>query len=399
MTVAAELLRRYRPLLRYDSQESYFADSAAIWTDSPGNVLRRADGEVIAAARPKANQAQLSLSLLAAKQYSRGAPVRASDVISDPTRDYSTQAAAIHQRREYANRMYGHTETGSDGRLWLQYWFFYFYNDYNLLGPLVRAGLHEGDWETIQMRLNADNSEPDLAVFAQHSHAQAKPWGEVERVDGRPVVYPARGSHASYFSAGVHWTGVWFDYADGERATPELTLEIVTGGDPEYRWIYWPGHWGDTKSSGGLDATSPTGPAAHGQWRDPHALLEKAKDHATHELAPAPQPPATPEISVSRRDNALVIRYRVADAPGQAPLAQLTATVNSAQDPTPPSTYRQKIESIAGTIEFPLALRPDRAYDINVSVASTDGVSSSSARADLPAAGAQSSRRASDRPS
>ena len=47
-----DLLQRHMPLLRYDSQEPYFADAASEWTDNPANQLRRADGTVIAAARP-----------------------------------------------------------------------------------------------------------------------------------------------------------------------------------------------------------------------------------------------------------------------------------------------------------------------------------------------------------
>ena len=48
MTDARVLLERHKPRLVYDSHEAYFADSAATWTDSPTNVLRRADGTVLA---------------------------------------------------------------------------------------------------------------------------------------------------------------------------------------------------------------------------------------------------------------------------------------------------------------------------------------------------------------
>src|SRR5436305_62900 len=43
----ASLLERHKPALRYDSQEVYFADSAAEWTDNPGNELIRATGQLV----------------------------------------------------------------------------------------------------------------------------------------------------------------------------------------------------------------------------------------------------------------------------------------------------------------------------------------------------------------
>jgi hypothetical protein len=72
---ARDLLERYIPVIQYDSQESYAADSVATMTDrvppgSPqGNLLRRRDGTVLAAAAPSAGQARLSLDLLAAERY------------------------------------------------------------------------------------------------------------------------------------------------------------------------------------------------------------------------------------------------------------------------------------------------------------------------------------------
>ena len=44
MSTPAELLQRHRPFLKYDSHENYFADSAAVWTDNPGNRLLASDG-------------------------------------------------------------------------------------------------------------------------------------------------------------------------------------------------------------------------------------------------------------------------------------------------------------------------------------------------------------------
>src|SRR5947209_20627475 len=75
----AGLLQRHIPVLRYDSQEPYFADAASEWTDNPGNQLKRADGTVIAATNPRGGQKQLSLGFLGPKQYASGDPVQAGD--------------------------------------------------------------------------------------------------------------------------------------------------------------------------------------------------------------------------------------------------------------------------------------------------------------------------------
>src|SRR3954470_5879631 len=102
MTDTRTLLERYKPKLVYDSQEAYFADSAAIWTDSPSNVLKRADGTVIAKAP------QLSLQFLGPHTYANGTNVLAGDVIGETTKDYAKHAAALHKNAKYSNRVYGH---------------------------------------------------------------------------------------------------------------------------------------------------------------------------------------------------------------------------------------------------------------------------------------------------
>jgi hypothetical protein len=176
--------------------------------------------------------------------------------------------------------VYGHAARGSDGRVWLAYWFFYAANDPRLLGPWLPAGVHEGDWEMIQLRLDGAGRTPDLAVYAQHARAVARRWSELERVEDRPVIYPGRGSHACYFEPGVHWTGVWFERADGRGPAPALTLNVVQDDDPDSAWVHWPGRWGATRPRTGLlrrlglSAASPHGPGHQRQWRDPTRLLE-----------------------------------------------------------------------------------------------------------------------------
>jgi hypothetical protein len=315
VTDPTTLLERHVPILRYDSQEPYFADAAMIWMLNPGNELRRADGTVLATA----NGGTLTLDMLAPGAYpGQSKDDRVVDTTAHGAGTYPPQAAALHAESGLANCVYGHVATGSDERTWLAYWCFYFYNDFNLLGPFLHAGDHEGDWEMIQLRLDPASETPDLAVFAQHTHAEERPWTGVQREGDRPVVYPARGSHASYFAPGTHWTGAWFDHADGTHPGPPLRLHVLGEGDG---WATWPGYWGGTVKAADdlnpLDDSSPRGPGRHAQWADPVKLLETARGHAAQLAArPAPAAPPPPaQVQATAHGDALHISFDPAGAP------------------------------------------------------------------------------------
>jgi hypothetical protein len=375
--VTEDLLRTHQPLLKYDSQESYFADSAATWTDNPGNRLTRAGGDVTAPA--------LSLAFLGPKTYGDRKSVAAADTISDPGRKYREQAHRLHQNPKYANRVYGHAAVDRNGDTWLQYWFFYFYNDYNLIGHFLKAGLHEGDWEMVQIRLRDEG--PDLAVYAQHAGAESRDWRQVDIAPGtqRPIVYVARGSHAGYFEPGTHWTGHWFDHADGKRRSPELKLEIVVDGDADWSWVRWPGSWGDTRKGGSpLDTPSPTGPAAHKQWDDPLHMVAKAEQRLAERRPPRPTLPPPPHVVATRADGRARLEYEVVAAAGGPLPTALTATINSPDEAAPPRTRTFELEAARGSVELPDELDPAHAYDVYVSAATIEGLASESVRRDLP---------------
>jgi Vacuolar protein sorting-associated protein 62 len=376
MPSADDLLAMYQPVLKYDSQETYFADSAAEWTDNPGDCLIDSRGETIATAGNGLSLARLASAV-------KAATANAADVVSDPGTDYVTQANLLHANPLYANQIYGRSVVEGSA-LWLQYWFYYFYNDYNLIGTVIKAGLHECDWEMIQLRL-PDQQTPDLAVYAQHDHAQSRDWRQIDRLPGtsRPIVYPARGSHASYFEPGTHWTGVWFDYADGKRASPDPKLAIVREDQDEWLWMRWPGFWGDTKRGPlPIDSDSPRSPGHHGQWDRPSSLLEK----------PPPAPPSTPQSPLAppavRADWAgqtIRISYDVTPpAAGKLPTV-LTVTVNSPDEPAPPTTRTYSIANATGAVDWNDPVQPTNRYDIYVSCATTGtpAIASASVRVDL----------------
>jgi Vacuolar protein sorting-associated protein 62 len=381
------LLRHHLPHLKYDSHEIYFADSAAEWTDYTANRLMRGDTE-IAAATPAAGVPRLSLDFLG-PIYPDDVEADKNDVIGDAEGDYAKASHFLHQQGAYRNRVYGHFVPVGEER-WLQYWFFYFYNDFNLVGGILGAGRHEGDWEMIQLRLGEDD-RPDYAVYAQHKKAGVRRWNEVELVPGteRPVVYVARGSHASYFDLGplgigMHGTGNWVDWADGERPSPEPKLEIVREDQDRWKWVHWPGHWGDTKKKFfhlPFDDDSPIGPGPHSQWSSPGGLA-----HLEVEPEPVPEAdiPTLAKAEVIRRDDGLAIDYAVEAGEGRG-IRALVVTVNSRDDPAPPVAHTIDAEAPTGVARLAMPIDPAKAYDVAVSAAFEDRSPTASLRSDLPA--------------
>lgn len=352
MTDARTLLQRHRPRLVYDSQEAYFADAAAILTDAPTNVLKRADGTVLA--RPP----KLSLAFLGPHVYGDGTKVLGADVIGDTTRNYARNAAALHRDPRYRDRVHGHARRDAQGRLWLQYWLFYYYNDFQLLGPLLSGGKHEGDWELVQLRLNA-SEQPEQVVFSQHQRAESKAWAAVKKAGHSPVVHVARGSHANYFTPGSHWTGVWFDQADGKGPQITPALEVLDDANPA--WVLWPGRWGDTRPTASpADASSPNSPGRRPHWLNPAALTGVAPRRAS---APAP-----PRTSTRRAGDRLVVAY---EAPPNA--TALVVALRPAGSDAPAVSRAFALDGARGEVELPAG---DRDYDVWTSVVRPDGSAS-----------------------
>jgi hypothetical protein len=350
-----ELLERFKPHPRYDSQEAFFADSAEEMTANPGNQLRHADGEVIASAGN-----DLSLHTLGAT-YPDGSAAAATDVLGIAGKDYRTQYTKLREARpDLRNVVYGHAQPGADGKLWLQYWFWYFYNDYQLAAGF---GLHEGDWEMVQIRLDA-GEQPELALYAQHAYAESQPWDEVETTpDGHPVTYPGRGSHASYFRPGLYETEGWYDIVDGKREPPDLSLVVISDDGPG--WVLWPGAWGDTKPRiKGLEEPSPTGPSQHPQWEDPDELCNSSIDRVVK------APPHPPELDATREHGDLWVKFDFTAHSGGEPL-KLIATVNSHDEKgVPPKTFTFDIAGQGSTGKFDTGFKlgGDKHYEVDLSI-------------------------------
>ncbi len=100
-----------------------------------------------------------------------------------------------------------------NGWVVLQYWFFLAYNSW-------RSGFHgvndhESDWELMMVYLYDKDGQlyPEWAAYASHDfngNDLRRRWddtglgGELDLVNGHPVVYAGAGSHASYFRPGEY---------------------------------------------------------------------------------------------------------------------------------------------------------------------------------------------------
>ena len=367
----AELLRRHLPVLRYDSQGSFLADSPAVLTnrvstDGECNSLRRADGTVLADAGGGPRRKRLTLEYLG-WPYADETSTAASDYIDAQGRDYVLQAREMH-RPGFADQIHGHALRADDGGWWLQYWFFYLFNNKAFLG----FGLHEGDWEMVQLRLAADG-RPRAIAFAQHQHGQRCDWGTVEKLGERPVVYVARGSQASFATAGRHEAPVVPDYADGRG--PELrAATLVVLADTEPAWVAWPGRWGSTRARNRLESNSPRGPAHQDKWADPATFHEEADEiEPRRRTRAAPPPgPAPPQLTARREGDRAVIAYRLAASAERPRAVQLVVTLDSPDDTLPPASYAHPVGEPAGEFEHPLPLDQET-YVVRASAADEQG--------------------------
>jgi hypothetical protein len=379
----AELLLQHCPVLAYDSQGSFYADSAAIMTDrvsadgKEANALKRADGTIVANANAASGAPRLELDFLGARKYANGAIAEAGDFLDAVGKDYVLAGREMH-RPPYGDVVHGHVAVDADDARWLQYWFFYYWNDKAFLG----FGLHEGDWEMVQIRLDTAG-RPREMTFAQHTHGQRCAWSVVEKQGERPVVFVARGSQASYPRAGRHDAPLVDDVADGKGRRVSPRVEVLRDRAP--RWLGWAGRWGSTHARWAPESQSPTGPRRHGQWNDPLAFHEDAVvfDPRRAAALPPPPAPAPPRIEAHREGAHATIRCRFRRRSGDEPRAvQVVISVDSPEDDLPPATYAFPVEAADMTITHPLVLE-DRAYVVRASAADDSGHTSETVEAAL----------------
>lgn len=295
-------LRRHVPLLKFARGENYFPLSVSGITNNPGNkLLRFVEGDrndrLLAKypggdGVPKLRSTFLRDIYPVLREPSLDIDYVLEQHGEDEQADYQADARRLQANSNYRDRVYGRIFFMTEGGkrvAWLQYWFFYYYNDFKYNDDPY--GLHEGDWEMVQIKVDSD-AKPTVAAYAQHESGSGCSWREMDTAGNHPVVYVGRGSHASYFHHGLHDLELPAeigrlvrDHAEGTGASiggSGRRFKFVTLGVNSPPWLNWQGHWGGTKKREGVhlaDAESPRGPKfqGHGKWSDPEAFYQSVK--------------------------------------------------------------------------------------------------------------------------
>lgn len=319
-------LNHYRPILVYDSREVFGAGPVEMLTDTLfdagpcrpyANALRRTNGHPIALA---GGDPALTIDFLRAGSYPNKAKVEASDFLDAANTAYASDARMWRIGRKPRTPVYGR-EVVEDGKRWLQYWIFYYFNSKQFL----RFGLHEGDWEMIQLGLGSEGT-PESVTYAQHGAGEAAAWSDVEldKSSGAPLVYVARGSHASLFRPGSHEAPVVDDFCDGEGTPERPYLRRLSVRPPA--WLGWPGKWGASREG---PFKSPAGPAFQRPWTDPDRFHREASTFSPprrrrRAAAAEAAEPVVVEVRVTEGVDGRVVEYQVARA-GAVPDAKVSA--------------------------------------------------------------------------
>lgn len=139
-----------------------------------------------------------------------------------------------------------------EGHKYITYVYFYPYNSASKILGLTEAGEHLADIEHITIELDIYNT-PLRYYYASHGKKEGT-WyqpSEIEFENDRPVIYVARGTHASYNKPAIfpRFFGFTKDETNkGYRWEPDYQI-INYPDDPNFSfnssWFFYPGRWGD----------------------------------------------------------------------------------------------------------------------------------------------------------
>ena len=282
-------MTRHEPTYEYDPDETFYLQDAesftANWEPFGGrfvlstnydNILFNGLGEeeedVLAAAGSPGGPGlppELTLELLGGEE----SDAEYIDARGDDLETYSGDSLAM-RGEGFDNALYSRVvQDPDDGKVWVQYWEFFYANAFDTVG----FGVHEGDWEMIQVGLN-ELGRPDAVTLATHEDGMGCVWPLVEQSeenDQSPLVYVGAGSHASYPHAGVTPLTV-LEIDDLHRGGDQADVPPLVPLGELTPWLAWEGRWGGSTEG---DFQSPINISRQGdKWSHPSTFHHDNRD-------------------------------------------------------------------------------------------------------------------------
>ncbi len=279
---ARELAERYAPIVVVRDQdgacdkdgEAYRPVPVETVLDAEGVVLRGDDGTVVEQAPGMADIVGLG-------------PATSLDFHGDPRRPGCTFEKDFDRLgADQPDVAYAHvaTDPSAPGRLALQYWLFWYFDDY--------VNTHEGDWEFVQLVWDVPTAQEALrtapveAGYSQHSGGERADWdgGKLERRGDHPVVYAAAGSHANFYTSDLFLgrnadEGFGCDDTRAPGTALQTRARLLPPGevDPEGpdAWLLFQGRWGEFDTP---PYDAPPGPRTKKEWGAPIAWQDSLRD-------------------------------------------------------------------------------------------------------------------------
>jgi hypothetical protein len=194
----------------------------------------------------------------------------------DPGCDYERWSRRLTEGSTPAVYAHVATEDGHPGKVALQYWLFYVFNDFN--------NTHEGDWEMIQLVFDASDAREALSQtpaeigYSSHEGAESSEWDDEKLTivdETHPVVYPGAGSHANKYTEALYLgssaeAGVGCDDTRGPHRELRPVVQTIPSDTQAakraFPWIDFEGRWGELQPA---FFNGPTGPNLKTQWTRP----------------------------------------------------------------------------------------------------------------------------------
>ena len=263
---AVQLAAKYAPVLRFTAGERYRPLRVEDYLTRTDLRDGSPPGGTLSNARPTL----FSLPVTSTPTYLdiRGAQPSAR----------ATTYPSIEQQLEAARprpNVYFHLAyQPASGRVAIEYWFLYLYNDF--------YDQHEADWEGVTVVL--ENDTPLGATYSQHQGRKWVAWSALSTTGGHPIVYVARGSHAEYPKAGSYSIRVCWTL-HGRHCAPSPRVDAATGSGPTlapkaydlqpFGGVGYTGSWGSGNYVLGIGLTQDriTDPRRRSEFTNPFAAV------------------------------------------------------------------------------------------------------------------------------